>query len=319
MVDLTLFASFVAVVQEGSISAGARRRGITQPAMTRQIQRLEHDLGVRLLVRGNGPLRTTPAGARFYDRATDLLALAENVVGQTKQEAAQIRSILHVIAPPATISSVVAPYLIARGETVPLLDCDEAEPFRVFDVAATRGADLGVSTAVPRPGWRRCPISSAVIWAHVPPGHELAARPEIDIAELVRHPLIVLTPNSAARQLLDQETAQAGRPLADPLVVRHPAIAAALVVAGRGIAVLTDDPGPDVVAIPIRGASELLQVPLYAGWDPDNPRARLVEEVALDLGAFFASRTRARRQRATELGAGTPAAAPDAASRRDQP
>ncbi|WP_415925337.1 LysR family transcriptional regulator [Streptomyces sp. ME19-01-6] len=63
-----MFASFVAVAQEGSISAGTRRQGVTQPAMKRQIQRLEHDLGVRLLARGTGPLRTTPTGARFYDR-----------------------------------------------------------------------------------------------------------------------------------------------------------------------------------------------------------------------------------------------------------
>ncbi|MEU0804924.1 LysR family transcriptional regulator [Streptomyces sp. NPDC005970] len=38
-----MFASFVAVAQEGSISASARRQGVTQPAMTRQIRRLEHD------------------------------------------------------------------------------------------------------------------------------------------------------------------------------------------------------------------------------------------------------------------------------------
>ncbi|MER7789650.1 LysR family transcriptional regulator [Streptomyces sp. NPDC097640] len=38
-----MFASFVAVAQEGSISACARRQGVTQPAMTRQIQRLEYD------------------------------------------------------------------------------------------------------------------------------------------------------------------------------------------------------------------------------------------------------------------------------------
>ncbi|MFD2468248.1 LysR family transcriptional regulator [Amycolatopsis silviterrae] len=294
MVDLTLFASYVAVVQEGSISAGARRCNITQPAMTRQIQRLEHSLGVRLLVRGKGSLRTTPAGARFYDRATDLLTLAENVVGRTQQEAAQTREILHVIAPPATISSVVAPYLVARGTSTPLLDCDEAEPFRVFDTAAARGADLGVSTGVPRPGWQRRAISSALIWAHVPPGHELARLPEIKVEDLVRHPLVLLTPNSAARRLLDQEVARTGCQLADPLVVRQPAIAAALAVAGRGIAVLTDDPGPDVLAIPIRGEAEPLRVPLYAGWDPDNPRARLVEETAIDLGDFFEARTRAR-------------------------
>ncbi|MEU5029427.1 LysR family transcriptional regulator [Streptomyces milbemycinicus] len=63
-----MFASFVAVAQGGSISAGARRQGVTQAAMTRQIQRLEHDLGVRLLVRGTGPLRTTLTGARLHDR-----------------------------------------------------------------------------------------------------------------------------------------------------------------------------------------------------------------------------------------------------------
>lgn len=304
MTDLPAFAAFAAVVEEGSISAGARRRGITQPAMTRQIQRLEDELGVRLLVRGNGPVRPTPAGARFYDRVTDLLALAENVVGRTKQESLQTRPVLHVIAPSATITSAIAPYLVARGARAPVLDCDDADPFRVFDVAATRGADLGVSTTTPRPGWRSRRLAAARVWAHVPREHPLARRAEIGIAELLEHPLVLLTPNSAARRILDNEVAAVDLGYDDPLIVRQPAIAQALVAAGRGVAVLTDDPAPGTVTVPVLGVDGHLEAPLYAGWDADRPRAGVIEEVVDDLALFLAARGRARARQAARRGAG---------------
>ncbi|MFK4115227.1 LysR family transcriptional regulator [Microbacterium sp. NPDC006705] len=298
MADLFAFASFAAVVEEGSISAGARRRSITQPAMSRQIQRLEEELGVRLLVRGNGPVRPTPAGARFYDRVTDLLALAENVVGRTKQESGQTRAILHVIAPSATITSAIAPYLVARGAAAPVLDCDDADPFRVFDLAATRGADLGISTTTPRPGWRGRRLSAARVWAHVPREHDLARRAEVGVGELVQHPLVLLTPNSAARRALDHEVGRAGLAYDDPITVRQPAIARALVAAGRGIAVLTDDPAPGTVTVPIAGADGCLEAQLYAGWDADGPRAPLIEAVVDDLAGFLAERGRGRARQA---------------------
>ena len=46
---------------------------MTQPPLTRQIQLLEHEVGVRLLERSGGNVRLTPAGAVFLREAEDIL------------------------------------------------------------------------------------------------------------------------------------------------------------------------------------------------------------------------------------------------------
>ena len=285
--ELKVFASFAAVVEEGTISGGARRAGITQPAMSRQIRGLEDDLGVRLLVRGNGPLRTTPAGARFYDRVTDLLTQAENVIGRTKLEGGLEQTGLHVIAPSATIDSAIVPFLISRGVDGPLLDCEPADPFRVFDIAISRGADLAISTRPAPPNWRHRRLSDGLVRAHVPRHHPFAGRASVNLDEVLEHPLILLTPNNGARRAVDQAMSLAGHELGAHVVVRHPSVAAGLAAAGRGIALLTDDPARGCSAVPILGPDGPLLIPIVAAWNVDNPRRAFIESVVDEIHDFL--------------------------------
>jgi DNA-binding transcriptional LysR family regulator len=66
---ITQLRQFIAAVDAGSVRAGAGRCGISQPAMTKSLQQLERDLGVRLLVRGARGVALTPAGRAFLARA----------------------------------------------------------------------------------------------------------------------------------------------------------------------------------------------------------------------------------------------------------
>jgi DNA-binding transcriptional LysR family regulator len=66
-------AVFVEVVRHGSFSGAARRRGQTPSAIVRQIDALEHSLGVPLLVRSTRALTITDAGERLLERAQPLL------------------------------------------------------------------------------------------------------------------------------------------------------------------------------------------------------------------------------------------------------
>ena len=64
---------FVAVAQEKSLRAAARRLELTQPAVTRSIQELEADLGTALLTRSVKGIDLTDAGAALWVRANQLL------------------------------------------------------------------------------------------------------------------------------------------------------------------------------------------------------------------------------------------------------
>jgi len=71
--ELKHLKHFVAVAEDGSISAAARRLGLAQPALSRQIMALEQDLGVTLLERGARSFALTAAAETLVTDARKLL------------------------------------------------------------------------------------------------------------------------------------------------------------------------------------------------------------------------------------------------------
>jgi len=79
MIDLRSLSYFVAVHEEGSITAAAVRCRVAQPTITNALQALEGRLGCRLFERTRRGSVATPEGDRFYRRAIGLLAHARAV------------------------------------------------------------------------------------------------------------------------------------------------------------------------------------------------------------------------------------------------
>lgn len=74
-IENRLFRYYVAVAEEQHFARAAKRLGITPPTLTHQIQKLESQLGAKLLKRkGNTKVVVTKAGQRFLDDARELYA-----------------------------------------------------------------------------------------------------------------------------------------------------------------------------------------------------------------------------------------------------
>jgi DNA-binding transcriptional LysR family regulator len=78
--DLRRVPYFVAVATDLHFGRAAERLYLSQPALSKQIRRLEDDLGFPLLVRDSRHVTLTPRGQRFLDDARQLLATAERMV-----------------------------------------------------------------------------------------------------------------------------------------------------------------------------------------------------------------------------------------------
>ena len=74
--ELRHLRGFVAVAEEGSVSRGAARLNLAQPALSRQLQKLERHVGAALFVRQPRGVRLTEAGSRLLPRARNLLEQA---------------------------------------------------------------------------------------------------------------------------------------------------------------------------------------------------------------------------------------------------
>lgn len=71
--DLTQIKYFYEVVLSGSVSEGARRCGVSQPAVSARLKQLEDEVSCKLFYKKNGRLRLTDAGRTLYRRSNDLL------------------------------------------------------------------------------------------------------------------------------------------------------------------------------------------------------------------------------------------------------
>lgn len=74
MENLAALRSLVAAVEDGSLSAAARRLGITQPAVSQQIAALEASYGVELVIRSRNGITPTEAGTLAVSHAGEILS-----------------------------------------------------------------------------------------------------------------------------------------------------------------------------------------------------------------------------------------------------
>ncbi|HLT99619.1 MAG TPA: LysR family transcriptional regulator [Burkholderiaceae bacterium] len=111
--DLRQLRYFVAVARESSFTRAAEQLHIAQPPLSRQIQSLEEELGVKLLVRKSRPVRLTDAGRVFYEQALQILAHVEQMQIATRRVGLNQRTVLNIGFVASTLYSGL-PHLIRK-------------------------------------------------------------------------------------------------------------------------------------------------------------------------------------------------------------
>ncbi|MEN1939158.1 LysR family transcriptional regulator [Paenibacillus sp. 102] len=82
--DFEAVQSFIEVKQTRSLSKASKRLHISQPALSKQIQRLEADLGVKLLTRSAQGVELTDAGELFIKRIEPIIEQINGLKGELK-------------------------------------------------------------------------------------------------------------------------------------------------------------------------------------------------------------------------------------------
>lgn len=156
-IDLDLVPVFVEVVRREGFSAAARHLGLPRSTVSRQVARLEEQLGVGLLRRTTRRVALTEAGAEYFDRAARALQSLEEAHVAAAENREQPRGTLRVTVPFDQATVMFAPLvteLIARHPGLRV----EVEPTnrRVdliaegYDVALRAGPGLADSSLVAR-------------------------------------------------------------------------------------------------------------------------------------------------------------------------
>jgi DNA-binding transcriptional LysR family regulator len=175
--DLRQLRYFLVVAEERSVTRAAARLHLTQPPLSAQLARLEHELGVELFVRHRRGVDLTDAGRSLVEHArrvlSDVDAAAESVrrIGQGRSG----RLVLGF--PPTAGWSVLPPLLRRFRAALPEVELRfvEAASDAVAEHVRARRADLGL--------------------VHLPPGGAAGGvGPDLDVAVVRREPLVAVLP-----------------------------------------------------------------------------------------------------------------------------
>jgi DNA-binding transcriptional LysR family regulator len=120
-------AGFIAVAEELHFGRAAERLNMTQPPLSRQIQKLEKIIGAELLERDNRKVQLTSAGQTFLDEARRLMALAERAPVTARRIASGRSGVLRVGFTAASGFSILGPLLEELAGIIPDVDIDLQE------------------------------------------------------------------------------------------------------------------------------------------------------------------------------------------------
>jgi DNA-binding transcriptional LysR family regulator len=144
-----LYASFLAVLRQGSLSAAARRLGLTQPTLGRHIAALERALGLALFTRSRGGLQPTRAALDLLPHAQAMEAAAEALRRAASGEAAEERGTVRLAAS-EVMGAEVLPAMLARfAADHPAIAIELVLSNRNEDLLR-RDADIALRMARPR-------------------------------------------------------------------------------------------------------------------------------------------------------------------------
>lgn len=276
---------FLAIVDAGSATAAAQMVHVAQPSLSRQIRRLEKDLGLVLFDRSAKSLTLSAAGRAFLPVARDLVNRTTQAQATATTMSKGTISRLTVASAPTTVADIISPYIVQAGPAGPIVNVVEASPEHVYD--AIGDADFAVGTRIPPAEMNSKVIGHAYLWAQFPRGHSLVGRGRVDIADLVSQPLIVMTQDHRVRRMFDAAVLREGLSYTPAFETESPYVAQALAAAGRGVCILSDDSRYDLEVASIGLAGGELNITLFGVWDPVHYAADRIVECLDDLSSFI--------------------------------
>lgn len=142
--------SFLAVLEEGSLSGAARRLRLTQPTVGRHVEALERALG-RLFTRSAGGLAPTEAAVALRPHAQAMAVAAEALARTASGEADVVKGAIRLTAAHIIGVEVLPPIVTRFHESWPLTSIELSLSSRTEDLLR-READIAVRMTRPTQG-----------------------------------------------------------------------------------------------------------------------------------------------------------------------
>ncbi|GAB3267033.1 LysR family transcriptional regulator [Arthrobacter pigmenti] len=149
MYSLDLIHSFVALAEELHFGRAAERLNMTQPPLSRQIQKLERAIEVQLFERNSRGVTLTPAGTAFHTEARKLLDLAETGPKRARRIADGSEGLIRIGFTAASAFSVLEVLLNSLEVNTPGIDVELREMVTSEQVTALTNGEIDLGLGRP--------------------------------------------------------------------------------------------------------------------------------------------------------------------------
>lgn len=213
--DLRHLHYFVSVAREGQFVRAARRLHVAQSALSQQIRALEREVGAELLIRDRRGIRLTAAGAVLERHATRILTAVDDARAELQQLTGLLAGRLHIGAGaptgPVRLAHALEGFRAAHpGVEVKVSDASTDELLRKLGAGEIDAAVVSTVPELLSDDLDGLLIARERFVALVPPGHRLAARRRLRLAELEREPIVTYARGAGIRAAVDAALADAG-------------------------------------------------------------------------------------------------------------
>lgn len=247
-----------AVARSGSFTTAAELERVAQPAVSRQVQRLEHELGAPLFDRGGRGAVLTADGEVVARYAERVLGLVEELRAELADRAALAHGRLRLCATETVMEHLLPPALAALHRDHPGLEVS-AEMLGTDDAVALlldRQIDVAVVTLpLAHPDLAVEPLFTEDIVLLVPAGDPLATGAPVTFNQLRERELLLSMPGHGLRALVDAACRRAGFVPRPAVELRSQEALIRLVEQGAGIAfaprLCVQQPRPGVCLCPL--------------------------------------------------------------------
>lgn len=270
--DLVYFST---VASAGSLARAAERLGVSQPALTKSVQRLERRLGVKLLVRSSRGIEVTDAGAAFLVRSRTISRELEDALQEARDVAGGHAGLLRIGATPAAANFALGALLPRLIEERPAARINFVSGFSdaLLDAVASRDVELALLPLPDR-------LDSSLEMLHlleddyqliVNDRHPLATLPSVAMRDLAGYQWAGSSKHEFARVQLERAFALEAIALPDLVLEANNLPALLLAVSRTALvsvinshAVSAESLPANVVMLPIR--SEHIRCPIGMVW-----------------------------------------------------
>lgn len=194
-VNLRKLEQFVAVAEELHFHRAAARLNISQPPLTSAIRRLEEDLGVTLIERGNRVLGLTPAGQSFLIEAREILHQMDRAIATARDTAAGRVGVVKLGYVGSALYGRLPDVIYSFRAAHPDVRLEMREMTTAMQTKALQSGDLDVGILIP-------PLPSAEdlelsafdrdrLCLALPKKHLLRKKQNLSLADLAEEPFVL--------------------------------------------------------------------------------------------------------------------------------